>query len=99
MTNVTDLDTQIVLVDDNGNEELADILFTLDNEDEHFVFITKPQHDDEILEGGVVEVYRYEELEDGSIGNIFEIPEDDTKTWDLVQEVFLTFEENGFEVE
>lgn len=99
MEKVVDLDANLVLVDEDGNEQLAEVLFTLENDGNNYVFVTIPeQNDDEETEVDIF-VYRYEELEDGSVGNIFEIPEGDTETWELLEEVLETYNETGFEVE
>lgn len=99
MGKVVDLDANLVLVDEDGNEQLAEVLFTLENDGNNYVFVTIPeQNDDEEAEVDIF-VYRYEELEDGSVGNIFEIPEGDTETWELLEEVLETYNETGFEVE
>lgn len=99
MEKVVDLDANLVLVDEDGNEQLAEVLFTLENDGNNYVFVTIPeQNDDEEAEVDIF-VYRYEELEDGSVGNIFEIPEEDTETWELLEEVLETYNETGFEVE
>lgn len=99
MEKVVDLDANLVLVDEDGNEQLAEVLFTLENDGTNYVFVTIPeQNDDEEAEVDIF-VYRYEELEDGSVGNIFEIPEGDTETWELLEEVLETYNETGFEVE
>lgn len=99
MEKVVDLDANLVLVDEDGNEQLAEVLFTLENDGINYVFVTIPeQNDDEEAEVDIF-VYRYEELEDGSVGNIFEIPEGDTETWELLEEVLETYNETGFEVE
>lgn len=99
MEKVVDLDANLVLVDEDGNEQLAEVLFTLENDGNNYVFVTIPeQNDDEEADVDII-VYRYEELEDGSFGNIFEIPEGDTETWELLEEVLETYNETGFEVE
>lgn len=99
MGKVVDLDANLVLVDEDGNEQLAEVLFTLENDGNNYVFVTIPeQNDDEEVDVDIF-VYRYEELEDGSVGNIFEIPEGDTETWELLEEVLETYNESGFEVE
>lgn len=99
MEKVVDLDANLVLVDEDGNEQLAEVLFTLENDGNNYVFVTIPeQNDDEEAEVDIF-VYRYEELEDGSVGNVFEIPEGDTETWKLLEEVLETYNETGFEVE
>lgn len=99
MEKVVDLDANLVLVDEDGNEQLAEVLFTLENNGNNYVFVTIPEQNDDEEADVDIFVYRYEELEDGSVGNIFEIPEGDTETWELLEEVLETYNETGFEVE
>lgn len=99
MEKVVDLDANLVLVDEDGNEQLAEVLFTLENDGNNYVFVTIPEQNDDEEADVDIFVYRYEELEDGSVGNIFEIPEGDTETWELLEEVLVTYNETGFEVE
>lgn len=99
MEKVVDLDANLVLVDEDGNEQLAKVLFTLENDGNNYVFVTIPEQNDDEEADVDIFVYRYEELEDGSVGNIFEIPEGDTETWELLEEVLETYNETGFEVE
>lgn len=99
MEKVVDLDANLVLVDEDGNEQLAEVLFTLENDGNNYVFVTIPEQKDDEEADVDIFVYRYEELEDGSVGNIFEIPEGDTETWELLEEVLETYNETGFEVE
>lgn len=99
MERVVDLDANLVLVDEDGNEQLAEVLFTLENDGNNYVFVTIPEQNDDEEADVDIFVYRYEELEDGSVGNIFEIPEGDTETWELLEEVLETYNETGFEVE
>lgn len=99
MEKVVDLDANLVLVDEDGNEQLAEVLFTLENDGNNYVFVTIPEQNDDEEADIDIFVYRYEELEDGSVGNIFEIPEGDTETWELLEEVLETYNETGFEVE
>lgn len=99
MEKVVDLDANLVLVDEDGNEQLAEVLFTLENDGNNYVFVTIPEQNDDVEAEVDIFVYRYEELEDGSVGNIFEIPEGDTETWELLEEVLETYNETGFEVE
>lgn len=99
MGKVVDLDANLVLVDEDGNEQLAEVLFTLENDGNNYVFVTIPEQNDDEEADVDIFVYRYEELEDGSVGNIFEIPEGDTETWELLEEVLETYNESGFEVE
>ena len=99
MEKVVDLDANLVLVDEDGNEQLAEVLFTLENDGNNYVFVTIPEQNDDEEADVDIFVYRYEELEDGRVGNIFEIPEGDTETWELLEEVLETYNETGFEVE
>lgn len=99
MEKVVDLDASLVLVDEDGNEQLAEVLFTLENDGNNYVFVTIPEQNDDEEADVDIFVYRYEELEDGSVGNIFEIPEGDIETWELLEEVLETYNETGFEVE
>lgn len=99
MEKAVDLDANLVLVDEDGNEQLAEVLFTLENDGNNYVFVTIPEQNDDEEADVDIFVYRYEELEDGSVGNIFEIPEGDTETWELLEEVLETYNETGFEVE
>lgn len=99
MEKVVDLDANLVLVDEDGNEQLAEVLFTLENDGNNYVFVTIPEQNDDEEANVDIFVYRYEELEDGSVGNIFEIPEGDTETWELLEEVLETYNETGLEVE
>lgn len=99
MEKVVDLDANLVLVDEDGNEQLAEVLFTLENDGNNYVFVTIPEQNDDEEADVDIFVYRYEELEDGSVGNILEIPEGDTETWELLEEVLETYNETGFEVE
>ncbi len=91
----------ITIADEEGNEVLAEVIFTFVNDDENFVFLTLIDEFDEVdsIEDDYnVLVYKYEELEDGTIGNLIEIEEDDQATWDIVAEVFETFEQTDFEL-
>ena len=69
------------------------------NDGNNYVFVTIPEQNDDEEADVDIFVYRYEELEDGSVGNVFEIPEGDTETWELLEEVLETYNETGFEVE
>ncbi len=90
----------ITISDGEGNEVLAEVIFTFVNEDDNFVLLTLVDEFDEVesIEDEYnVLAYKYEELEDGSIGNLIEIDEDDEETWNIVAEVFETFEQTEFE--
>lgn len=85
----------ITIQDDEGNEVFAEVLFTFVNDDENFVLFTVVDEFDEVEDLNHeynVLAYKYEELEDGTIGNLIEIEEDDEATWEIVAEMFETFE-------
>ena len=93
-----DIDKKIVLSDEEGNEVLAEILLTVENDGEKYVFVTNVSNQVDEDEASLVSVYRYEEDSEGE-GQLFEIPEDEEETWKMIEEVFLTFEESNFDVE
>lgn len=95
-------DKYITILDDEGNETLAEVLFTFENADENYVLMTLVNEFDDVNsldEEYNVLAYKYEELEDGTIGNLIEIPENDDESWGIVQEMFNTFETTNFEME
>ena len=89
----------ITITDEDGNDHLAEVLFTFVNEEENYVLfsLVEDYEVDSIDEPFDVLAYKYEELEDGSIGNLIEIPENDTESWDVVAQMFETFENTDFE--
>ncbi|MGL5020425.1 MAG: DUF1292 domain-containing protein [Mycoplasmatales bacterium] len=89
----------ITITDEDGTDHLAEVIFTFENEDENYVLFTLVEdYELENLESDYpVLAYKYEELEDGSIGNLVEIPENDHKAWDVVEQMFETFENTNFE--
>ncbi len=93
-----DIDKKIVLSDEEGNEVLAEILLTVENDGEKYVFVTNVSNQVDEDEASLVSVYRYQEDSEGE-GQLFEIPEDEEETWKMIEEVFLTFEESNFDVE
>ncbi len=95
-------DKYITILDENGVETLAEVLFTFENAEENYVLMTLVNEFDEVdsLEDEYnVLAYKYEELEDGTIGNLIEIAENDEEAWRVVEEMFNTFEATNFEME
>ncbi len=92
----------ITLVGEDDTEVLAEVIFTFENDGENYVILTLTtefdQVDDLDAEYNVL-AYKYEELEDGSIGNLIEISETADEEWALVEEMLATFEETNFEME
>ncbi|KAI0990170.1 hypothetical protein GJ496_008197 [Pomphorhynchus laevis] len=89
----------ITITDEDGTDHLAEVIFTFENEDENYVLFTlvEDYELDNLENDYPVLAYKYEELEDGSIGNLIEIPENDHEAWDVVSQMFETFENTNFE--
>ncbi len=83
----------LTVVDENGNESLCEILFTFDSDEfeKSYVFYVpvETKDDDEEIE---VLCSSYVQEEDGSIGQLSPIENDDE--WDMVEEVFNTYMNN-----
>ncbi len=94
-------DKYITLIDENENEVLAEVIFTFENEGENYVLLTLATEFDEVddldYEYDVL-AYKYEEMDDGTIGNLIEIDQNSTEEWDLVEEMLATFQETNFEI-
>ncbi len=84
-------DQQITLIDDKGNEELYNVLFTFDSEDygkSYVLLYPEGAADDDDVE---IEAFAYtpDENGDASSGDLFPIEDDDE--WSMVEEVLNTF--------
>lgn len=89
--NGDDQDRQITLIDDQGNEELYEILFTFhsDDYDKSYVLLySAAVGDDEDIE---VQAFSYDADDAGDVtsSDLHEIESDDE--WDMVQGVLNTF--------
>lgn len=89
-------DKFITLQDEEGNSTLAEILFTLPHEGSNYVFMTIAEEFEDANEA--VLVYKYYESEDGGIGELAEIDDNDDETWEMLDEVLETFLDSEFEV-
>lgn len=95
-------DKYITLVGEDETEVLAEVLFTFENDGENYVLLTLTSEFDEIEdldEEYEVLAYKYEEDEDGTIGNLIEISPSADEEWDLIEEMLETFDQTNFEVE
>lgn len=84
-------DQLITLIDDKGNEELYQVLFTFDSEDygkSYVLLYPASAEDDEEVE---IQAFAFtpDENGDASRGDLFPIEDDDE--WDMVEEVLNTF--------
>ena len=92
-------DNHITLVDEQGNETLFEILLTIDGREEfgkNYILLMPANAEED--ENGQVEIQAYsytEKNEDGTEGDLQPIPEDATAEWDMIEEVFNSFMENG----
>ncbi len=91
----------ITITDEDGSDHLAEVIFTFENEGENYVLFTLVEEleklEDVDAEYSVL-AYKYEPMEDGTIGNLVEIPENDQEAWDVVADMFETFENTNFEM-
>ena len=86
----------ITLVDEQGNENLFEILLTIDGKEEfgkNYVLLVPVNAEED--ENGEVEIqaYSFTENEDGTEGKLEPIPEDSDAEWDMIEEVFNSFME------
>ncbi|WKF85789.1 DUF1292 domain-containing protein [Lacticaseibacillus pantheris] len=85
-------DQQITLIDDNGNEELYNVLFTFDSDDygKSYVLLY-PEGIDDDDDDVQIEAFSFtpDENGDASAGDLFPIEDDDE--WNMVEEVLNTF--------
>lgn len=79
----------ITIVDEHGNEELYEILFTFDSEDfqKSYVLVYPAGTNEE--EDVELQAFSYTEAEDGSTGALQPIQSEEE--WDMVEEVLNTF--------
>lgn len=87
-------DKYITILDENNVDQLAEVIFTFPYNGENYVLLTPVSEFDEVesLEDDyTVFAYKYEELEDGTIGNLIEIPLENNEEWAIIEEMFNTF--------
>ncbi len=82
---------QITLIDEKGNEELYQVLFTFDSEDygkSYVLLYPASEDDDQEVE---IQAFSFtpDANGDASSGDLF--PIEDDKEWDMVEEVLNTF--------
>lgn len=95
------MEKTITLTDSEDREVEAEILFTFEHEKENYVLLTIEEKETDftsVEDDYPVLAYKYEELEGGKIGNLIEIA-DGSSDWDIVEEMFNTFNNGDFENE
>lgn len=85
------IDQEIVLSDDQGNQEVYKILFTFDSDDygkSYVLMYRAAQEDDDEIE---IQAFSFIPDENGDVtsGDLMPITDDDE--WEMVQEVLNTF--------
>ena len=86
-----DKDSQITLVDDQGNEELYNVLFTFDSEDygkSYVLLYPAGATEDEEVD---IQAFSFKSDDNGATasGDLYPIEDDDE--WNMVEEVLNTF--------
>ena len=85
---IKDIDDHITLTDEEGNESLYHVLFTFESEDYGKAYIlVYPDGEEEELS---VEAYEYKESETSGEGTLY--PVETEEEWDMIEEVFNTFQ-------
>ncbi|UQS82458.1 DUF1292 domain-containing protein [Bombilactobacillus folatiphilus] len=89
--NPENIDREIVLSDDQGNEEVYKILFTFDSDDynkSYVLMYRASQKDNDEIE---IQAFSFMPDENGDVssGDLMPITDDDE--WEMVQEVLNTF--------
>lgn len=82
----------ITLVDEEGNEELHEILFTFESDDFNRSYVFLFQAGAEEGEEVELKAFAYDEAEGGLEGKLFPIESDEE--WDMIEEVLNTFIED-----
>jgi uncharacterized protein YrzB (UPF0473 family) len=88
----------ITVVDDEGNEQLCEVLFTFDSEEfgKSYVLYYPVSSDEEDEDEIEIHASSFKPSEDGEDGELMPIETD--KEWDLIEEMLNTFlaeEEDG----
>lgn len=83
----------ITLINENGDEELFEILLTFDSDEfeRSYVLFYPVGESEDGDEEGIVHAYAYIPTEDGGLGEL--LPVETDEEWDMIEEVFNTFME------
>ncbi|MBS4762416.1 DUF1292 domain-containing protein [Carnobacteriaceae bacterium zg-ZUI252] len=82
----------VTIIDEDGNEELYQILFTFDSEDfgkSYVLLYPAGTSEDDDVE---IQAYAFKENEEGGAGDL--LPIETEEEWDMVEEVLNTFMED-----
>jgi uncharacterized protein YrzB (UPF0473 family) len=87
-------ENQITIVDQDGNEQLCEVLFTFESEDfgkSYVLFQQVGEQDVDDEEGPEIHAYAFSPTDDGGDGEL--IPIETEEEWDMVEEMLNTFYE------
>ncbi len=92
-------ENQITIVDEEGNEQLCEVLFTFESDEfgKSYVLFQAIGSIDEDEEGPEIHAYAFNPSEDGGDGEL--IPIETEEEWDMVEEMLNTFYEEQDEDE
>jgi len=84
-------ENQITIVDENGNEQLYEVLFTFESEEfnKSYVLFQQVGEAEEDEDGPEIHAYSFIPSEDGGEGEL--IPIETEEEWDMVEEMLNTF--------
>ena len=86
-------ENQITIVDQDGNEQLCEVLFTFESEDfgKSYVLFQQVGEVEEDEDGPEIHAYAFAPTDDGGDGEL--IPIETEEEWDMVEEMLNTFYE------
>ena len=84
-------ENNITVVDENGNEQLCEVLFTFDSEEfgKSYVLYYPVGADDEDVDDVEIHASAFTPTEDGQDGELMPIETDEE--WDMIEEMLNTF--------
>lgn len=85
-------ENQITIVDEEGNEQLCEVLFTFESEEfgkSYVLFQQVGNYEEDDEEGPEIHAYSFNPTDDGGDGEL--IPIETDEEWDMVEEMLNTF--------
>ena len=84
-------ENQITIVDQDGNEQLCEVLFTFESEDfgKSYVLFQQVGEYDEAEDGPEIHAYAFNPTDESGDGEL--IPIETEEEWDMVEEMLNTF--------
>lgn len=84
-------ENQITIVDEEGNEQLCEVLFTFESDEfrKSYVLFQQVGENEDDEEGPEIHAYAFNPSEEGEDGEL--IPIETEEEWDMVEEMLNTF--------